>query len=268
MATETTKANTLIDADGLQTALEKVNDSCTRIKYVQGAPELPAATASRLNRIFVSDLTGAGTTTAEYAAYITVQTADGYAWMELNRKPDLSGYVTQPGLLSTLTRWGQSYVTTAALNTTLDGYATKDSLATINGNNLNDGGDIGLLPYTIFALGFDMLPTASEQTMNRLYLLPYEGDGIAPPHNRYVCYITIKETKQGVDYYSWEELGSYHNLLNYVTQDDLTSSLSGYVTTTALNTALDGYATTEYVTNAIDSAVGDISAALDTINGE
>ena len=53
-----------------------------------------------------------------------------------------------------------------------------------------------------------------------------------------------------------------------MTQDDRTSSLSGYVTTTALNTALDGYATTEYVTNAIDSAVGDISAALDTINGE
>ena len=115
MATETTKANTLIDADGLQTALEKVNDSCTRIKYVQGAPELPAATASRLNRIFVSDLTGAGTTTAEYAAYIAVQqSADSYAWLELNRKPDLSDYVTTPALAEALHTFGKSYVTTTA----------------------------------------------------------------------------------------------------------------------------------------------------------
>jgi len=122
MATETTKANTLIDADGLQTALEKVNDSCTRIKYVQGAPELPAATASRLNRIFVSDLTGAGTTTAEYAAYIAVQqSADSYAWLELNRKPDLSDYVTTPALAEALHTFGKSYVTTTA---TLNDYAT------------------------------------------------------------------------------------------------------------------------------------------------
>ena len=125
MATETTKANTLIDADGLQTALEKVNDSCTRIKYVQGAPELPAATASRLNRIYVSDLTGAGTTTAEYAAYIAVQqSADSYAWLELNRKPDLSDYVTTPALAEALHTFGKSYVTTTALNTTLNDYAT------------------------------------------------------------------------------------------------------------------------------------------------
>lgn len=135
MANET---KILIDADGLQTALGKVNDNCTRIKYVQGAPELPAATASRLNRIYVSDLTGAGTAATEYAAYIVIQTADGYSWIELNRKPDLSAYVTQTAMAEALHNFGKSYVTTTALNTTLAGYATTEYVTNAIDNAVGD----------------------------------------------------------------------------------------------------------------------------------
>ena len=123
MANET---KMLIDADGLQTALENVNNEFTRIKDFGGVPELPAPTKARQNRIIVTDLTGAGTTASEYAAYIAVQTDDGYAWMELNRKPDLSAYVTQTAMAEALHNFGMSYVTTTALNTALDSYATTE----------------------------------------------------------------------------------------------------------------------------------------------
>lgn len=136
----------LIDADGLQTALENVNDNFTRIKDFGGMPELPTPTKARQNRIIVTDLIGAGTTASEYAAYIVVQTADGYAWMELNRKPDLSGYVTATALAETLHNFGKSYVTTTALNTALADYATTEYV----GKAIDDAvGDIATALDTI-----------------------------------------------------------------------------------------------------------------------
>ena len=136
----------LIDADGLQTALENVNDNFTRIKDFSGVPELPTPTKARQNRIIVTDLIGAGTTASEYAAYIVVQTADGYAWMELNRKPDLSAYVTTTALAETLHNFGKSYVTTTALNTALADYATTEYV----GKAIDDAvGDIAAALDTI-----------------------------------------------------------------------------------------------------------------------
>lgn len=136
----------LIDADGLQTALENVNDNFTRIKDFGGVPELPVPTKARQNRIIVTDLTGAGTTAAEYAAYIVVKEGDGYAWMELNRKPDLSGYVTATALAETLHTFGKSYVTTTALSTTLADYATTEYV----GKAIDDAvGDIATALDTI-----------------------------------------------------------------------------------------------------------------------
>lgn len=136
----------LIDADGLQTALENVNDNFTRIKDFSGVPELPVPTKARQNRIIVTDLIGAGTTAAEYAAYIVVKGGDGYAWMELNRKPDLSAYVTTTALAETLHNFGKSYVTTAALNTALADYATTEYV----GKAIDDAvGDIATALDTI-----------------------------------------------------------------------------------------------------------------------
>lgn len=141
-----TGTNVLIDADGLQTALENVNDSFTRIKDFGGVTDLPTPTKARQNRIIVTDLIGAGTTASEYAAYIVVQTADGYAWMELNRKPDLSAYVTQTAMAEALHNFGKSYVTTTALNTALADYATIEYV----GNAIDDAlGDISAALDTI-----------------------------------------------------------------------------------------------------------------------
>ena len=121
----------LIDADGLQTALENVNDNFTRIKDFGGVPELPVPTKARQNRIIVTDLTGAGTTAAEYAAYIVVKEGDGYAWMELNRKPDLSAYVTTTALSTTLADYAPTEYVGKAIDDAVGDIAT--ALDTING---------------------------------------------------------------------------------------------------------------------------------------
>ena len=74
------------------------------------------------------------------------------------------------------------------------------------------------------------LPTATADTMNKIYLVPS-----ADPQTRNVKdeYITIDNGTEG---YTWEQIGS------------TAIDLSGYVTTTALNTALADYTTTEALT--------------------
>ena len=96
------------------------------------------------------------------------------------------------------------------------------------------------------------LPTASADTMNKIYLVPSTN-----PETKNVKdeYITIAVTDQGTTTYSWEQIGS------------TTVDLSGYYTsaqtddaiTAAINTALASYSTTTQMTAAIATA---LNAAL------
>lgn len=78
------------------------------------------------------------------------------------------------------------------------------------------------------------LPTASAQTMHKIYLVPS-----ADPQTQNVKdeYITIESSGT----YSWEQIGSTAiDLSGYVTITMLNAALADYVTSTALATALAG----------------------------
>ena len=88
------------------------------------------------------------------------------------------------------------------------------------------------------------LPTASADTMNKIYLVPSTN-----PATRNVKdeFITISVTDQGTTTYSWEQIGS------------TAIDLSGYYTSTqtdaAINTALASYSTTTQMNAAIAAAI-------------
>lgn len=80
----------------------------------------------------------------------------------------------------------------------------------------------------------DTLPTASEETMKALYLVPSADPEAGNVKDEW---ITIENTGT----YSWERIGSTAiDLDGYVTDDELTAALQGYVTSTAFTTALAG----------------------------
>ena len=78
------------------------------------------------------------------------------------------------------------------------------------------------------------LPTASSDTMYKIYLVPATESGVS--QNAKAEYITIRSGNEGSYSYSWEKIG------------DTDIDLSGYVTTQALNTALADYTTTDDLT--------------------
>lgn len=78
------------------------------------------------------------------------------------------------------------------------------------------------------------LPTASADTMYKIYLVPATASG--ETQNAKAEFITIRSGNEGSYTYSWEKIG------------DTKIDLSGYVTFTALNNALAGYTTTENLT--------------------
>lgn len=78
------------------------------------------------------------------------------------------------------------------------------------------------------------LPTASADTMHKIYLVPATESGVT--QNAKAEYITIRTGQEGSYTYTWEKIG------------DTGVNLSGYVTTSALNTALADYTTTANLT--------------------
>jgi len=92
------------------------------------------------------------------------------------------------------------------------------------------------------------LPTASADTMNKIYLVPS-----ANPQTRNVKdeFITISVTDQGTTTYSWEMIGSTDiSLDNYYTKTQTDAAI-----TAALNTALADYSTTSQVGTMISTAI-------------
>ena len=92
------------------------------------------------------------------------------------------------------------------------------------------------------------LPTASAETMNKIYLVPS-----ASPQTQNVKdeFITISVTDQGTTTYSWEMIGSTEiSLDNYYTKTQTDAAI-----TAALNTALADYSTTSQIGTMISTAV-------------
>ena len=92
------------------------------------------------------------------------------------------------------------------------------------------------------------LPTASADTMNKIYLVPSTN-----PKTKNVKdeFITISVTDQGTTTYSWEMIGSTEiSLDNYYTKTQTDAAI-----TAALNNALAAYSTTAQVGTMISTAV-------------
>ena len=123
------------------------------------------------------------------------------------------------------------------------------------------------------------LPTASANTMGKLYFVPS-----ADPQTQNVKdeYITLAVTENDTTTYSWECIGSTEvNLSNYYTKtqtDDaitaaLNTALASYSTTaqvgtlisTAINSALAAYATKEYVSSQVQEYAGSFRGTYDTL---
>jgi hypothetical protein len=86
-----------------------------------------------------------------------------------------------------------------------------------------------------------ILPTASADTMNKIYLVPSTNPGTQNVKDEY---ITISVTDQGQTTYSWEVIGSTDiDLANYYTKQQTDGAI-----THALNTALADYTTTANLT--------------------
>ena len=88
------------------------------------------------------------------------------------------------------------------------------------------------------------LPTASAETMNKIYLVPSTN-----PQTKNVKdeYITISTTDQGTTTYSWEQIGT--------TTIDLSGYYTSQQTDAAINTALSAYSTTTQMNAAIATAI-------------
>ena len=92
------------------------------------------------------------------------------------------------------------------------------------------------------------LPTASAQTMNKIYLVPSADPKTSNVKDEY---ITLSVTDQGQTTYYWECIGSTSlDLSNYYTKTQTDAAI-----TAALNTALASYYTKTEADNAISTAI-------------
>ena len=114
------------------------------------------------------------------------------------------------------------------------------------------------------------LPTASADTLNKIYLVPSANP---QTQNTKDEYITLMVDEQGTITYNWECIGSTEvNLTNYYTKSQtdsaitaaINAALASYSTTaqvgtlisTAINSALAAYATKEYVSSQVQEYAG------------
>jgi len=123
------------------------------------------------------------------------------------------------------------------------------------------------------------LPTASADTLNKIYLVPSANP---QTQNTKDEYITLMVDEQGTTTYNWECIGSTEvNLTNYYTKSQtdsaitaaINAALASYSTTaqvgtlisTAINSALAAYATKEYVSSQVQEYAGTFRGTYNTL---
>lgn len=161
---------------------------------------------------------------------------------------------------------GSSLLLVGATDSKID----KGSLATINGQSLEDGGDIEL-DFTV-AEFVTTLPSLSSASKSKIYLVPSDSTGTNNSYKEY-----IKVTISGTD--KWEQIGEYKaevDLSPYLKKTDASSTYVAKVSgkdlstndyTTAEKTKLAGIATNANnytLPAATSSALGGIKVGYTT----
>ena len=258
-----------------KTEVNQLIDAVKQFQY-QSVQTLPTASASTMNIIYL--VPGQSPTTQNVKdEYITIATTNEmqetvYSWEKIGTTEiDLSNYYTKAqtdaaitaAINTALDDYSTTQQMTAAIAAALASYYTKSEvdalIADFITKSVNDltyyylksetftKSEVNALIAAVQQFTYVSvaeLPTASAETMNKIYLVPSTN-----PQTKNVKdeYITIAVTDQGTTTYSWEQIGS------------TTIDLSGYYTSAqtdaAINTALASYSTTSQMNAAIAAAV-------------
>ena len=258
-----------------KTEVNQLIDAVKQFQY-QSVQTLPTASASTMNIIYL--VPGQSPTTQNVKdEYITIATTNEmqetvYAWEKIGTTEiDLSNYYTKSqtdaaitaAINTVLADYSTTTQMTAAIAAALASYYTKSEVDSLIANfvtkSVNDltnyylksetftKSEVNALIAAVQQFTYQSvaeLPTASADTMNKIYLVPSTN-----PQTKNVKdeFITIAVTDQGTTTYSWEQIGS------------TTIDLSGYYTSAqtdaAINTALSAYSTTSQMNAAIAAAV-------------
>ena len=258
--------------------VQQLIDAVKQFTYVSVA-ELPTASADTMNKIYLVPSTNPKTKNVK-DEYITIAVTDQgtttYSWEQIGTTTvDLSGYYnsqqTDTAISNALNTALASYSTTsqmtAAIATAIANYYTKAEVDALIANFITSSVN-NLVNYYLKSETFTKaevnqliaavkqftyvsvaeLPTASADTMNKIYLVPSTN-----PETKNVKdeYITIAVTDQGTTTYSWEQIGTTTvDLSGYYNSQQTDTAISN-----ALNTALASYSTTSQMTAAIATAI-------------
>ena len=245
----------------------------------QSVAELPMASADTMNKIYLVPSTNPETKNVK-DEYITISVTDQgtttYSWEQIGSTTvDLSGYYTSAqtdaaitaAINTALADYSTTTQMTAAIATAIANYYTKAEVDALIANFITKAvndltyyylktetyskAEVDALVAAIqqFRLiAVNTLPTASAETLNKIYLVPSSN-----PQTQNVKdeYITLVVEEQGTTTYSWECIGSTEvNLTNYYTKSQTDSAI-----TAAINAALADYSTTSQVSTIISTAI-------------
>ena len=254
--------------------VQQLIDAVKQFTYVSVA-ELPTASADTMNKIYLVPSTNPETKNVK-DEYITIAVTDQgtttYSWEQIGSTTvDLSGYYTSQQTDAAINTALAAYSTTTQMQSYVAGvvalYYTKTEVDALIANfitkSVNDLVNYYLKSDTYTKAEVQQLidavkqftyvsvaelPTASADTMNKIYLVPS-----ANPQTRNVKdeFITISVTDQGTTTYSWEMIGSTDiSLDNYYTKTQTDAAI-----TAALNAALSDYSTTSQVGTIVSTAI-------------
>jgi hypothetical protein len=260
----------------------EVNQLIAAVKQFQyqSVAELPTASAQTMNIIYL--VPGVSPTTQNVKdEYITIATTNEmqetvYAWEKIGTTEiDLSNYYTKAqtdaainaALNTALADYSTTAQMTAAIAQALVTYYTKAEVDALIANFITASTQNLVYYYlkseTYSAAQVDQLiaaikqftyeavaelPTASAQTVGKIYLVPN-----ADPQQGNVKdeYITLTTTEESTTTYSWECIGSTTiDLSNYYTKTQTDAAI-----TAALNAALSSYVTSAQMTQALTLAL-------------
>ena len=253
-----------------QAEIQQLIAAIKQFRY-QSVAELPTASADTMGIIYLVPSTNPQTQNVK-DEFITISATDQgtttYSWEQIgSTEIDLSGYYTSQQTDAAIASALASYSTTeqmsAAIVQALLSYYTKQQVDALIANFITASVD-NLVNYYLKSETFTKsevnaliasvqqftyvsvaeLPTASAETMNKIYLVPSTN-----PQTKNVKdeYITISTTDQGTTTYSWEQIGT--------TTIDLSGYYTSQQTDAAINTALSAYSTTTQMNAAIATAI-------------
>ena len=246
-----------------------------QFQYVS-VSELPVASSETMNKIYLVPSTNPQQTNVK-DEFITISVTDQgtttYSWEQIGSTTiDLSGYYTSAQTDAAINTALASYSTTsqmtAAITAAVANYYTKQEVDGLIANFIT-ASTTDLVNYYLKTETFtknevnqliaavkqfqyqsvSVLPTASAQTMNIIYLVPGASPTTNNVKDEFITIATTNEMEETV--YSWEKIGTTEiDLSNYYTKSQADAAI-----TAAINTALADYSTTIQVAAAISSAL-------------